>query len=179
MGLSTITWTCQWNRRHRKNSTFQKFSCTQFWIWNLWYGFLYPLDWFITGKIINSYHYTPFCRFITGRIIYSYHSMHICRFATGRIIYSYHSMHVCRFITGKIIYSYHSINKREAEHTHMWSLIRNKNNLFSDVYLCHKWPRICSTCSQTLSGSFCIHDLSRGLLIYSLSLSGHWQIKQR
>jgi hypothetical protein len=29
MGKSALTWTCQWNRRHRKNSTFQNFSCTQ------------------------------------------------------------------------------------------------------------------------------------------------------
>jgi hypothetical protein len=34
-------------------------------------------------------------------------------------------------------------------------------------------------CCQALSGPFCIHDISQGLLIYSLSLSGHWQIKQR
>ena len=67
-------------------------------------------------------------------------------------------------------------NKREAEHTNVYSLIRNKkNNLFSEVYLylCHKWPWICSTCSQTLSGLFFIHNLSRGLLNYSLSLSGY------
>ena len=55
MGKSAITWTFKWNRWHRKNSPFKKHSCTQFWIWNLWYGFLYPLDWFITGNILPFY----------------------------------------------------------------------------------------------------------------------------